>query len=61
LPIIGLPGEYRLHFKVFSEGFPPLRFCVPVAFDPRKFGMGSIQGFKGWEMQVERFGPPIAS
>jgi hypothetical protein len=59
-PIRRKAGEYQLHVKVFSEGFPLLSFVVPVTFDPGKFGfgMGSISGFQGWEMQVERFGPP---
>jgi hypothetical protein len=49
LPILVKGGEYRLHFKVFSEGFPLLRFVTPL----------TVREGVRWDMQVETFGPPV--
>ena len=54
-PILNTPGEYRLHFKIFSEGFPLLRFVVPVSLDTSRFALPRPVP---WAMQLEKFGPP---
>lgn len=30
LPIISTPGNYKLEYKLFAEGFPPLNFCIEL-------------------------------
>jgi hypothetical protein len=53
IPVLTAHGEYLLHFKIFSERVPMLRFAIPVS-------LGVFQR-EAWEMQIREFGPPIAS
>ena len=44
IPVVKKDGKYKLHYKVFSEGFPLLLFCVEIDYQSTKSTQAKLIG-----------------